>query len=550
MRGCYNRREVLEFRILGSLEVLDEGRPVALSGQKQRALLALLLLRANDVVPAERLVDLLWGESPPRTALTSLQNFVSQLRKALGSDVLETRAPGYRLRLEPEQLDLARFEGLVRRARESDLVDRARVLREALALWRGTPLADFAYEPWAQDEIRRLEELRLGALEERNASELELDRHAELISELEALVAEHPQRERLRGQLMLALYRSGRQAEALQAYQDARRTLVDELGIEPGPELQRLNASILRQESSLERVRSAQPEDSIGDVVRALMGGRVVPVLGPRAEASGAPDLVEHLVKAFDYAESAGDLTRVSQYIATISGEGPLYDALHDLYGAELAPGRVHRFLASLPPLLRARGAPHHLIVTTAYDLALEQAFSEAEEEFDVVVYLAAGRHRGRFLHLALDRPPTVITEPNLYATELSLERRTVILRVHGRVDRDDGREWESFVVTEDDYIGYLAPGELASVIPVALAARLRRSHFLFLGYALRDWHLRLLLNRLWGDEKVGYRSWSVQPDASALETEFWRRRDVDLFELELDDYVKALEQRLTEVAV
>ena len=99
-----------------------------------------------------------------------------------------------------------------------------------------------------------------------------------------------------------------------------------------------------------------------------------------------------------------------------------------------------------------------------------------------------------------------------------------MILRVHGRVDRDDGREWESFVVTEDDYIGYLAPGELASVIPVALAARLRRSHFLFLGYALRDWHLRLLLNRLWGDEKVGYRSWSVQPDASALETEFWRR--------------------------
>jgi DNA-binding SARP family transcriptional activator len=541
---------VLEFRILGSLEVLEEGRPVALSGQKQRALLALLLLRANDVVPAERLVDLLWGESPPRTAITSLQNFVSQLRKALGPESLETRAPGYRLRLEPEQLDLGRFEGLVRRAREGDPVERARLLEEALALWRGTPLADFAYEPWAQDEIRRLDEIRLGTLEERNAAEFELDRHAELISELEALVAEHPQRDRLRGQLMLALYRSGRQAEALQAYQDARRTLVDELGIEPSPELQRLNASILRQESSLERVRSAQPEDSIGDVVRALMSGRVVPVLGPRAEASGAPDLVEHLVKAFDYADSAGDLTRVSQYIATISGEGPLYDALHDLYGAELAPGRVHRFLASLPPLLRGRGAPHHLIVTTAYDLALEQAFSEAGEEFDVVVYLAAGRHRGRFLHLALDRPPTVITEPNLYATELSLERRTVILRVHGRVDHDDGREWESFVVTEDDYIGYLAPGELASVIPVALAARLRRSHFLFLGYALRDWHLRLLLNRLWGDEKVGYRSWSVQPDASALETEFWRRRDVDLFELELDDYVNALEQRLTEVAV
>jgi hypothetical protein len=210
----------------------------------------------------------------------------------------------------------------------------------------------------------------------------------------------------------------------------------------------------------------------------------------------------------------------------------------------------VHRFLASLPPILRVREAPHQLIVTTAYDLALEQAFGEAGEEFDVVVYLATGRNRGKFLHLAPDRSPTVISEPNLYATELSLDRRTVILRVHGRVDHDDGREWESFVVTEDDYIGYLTPGELASVIPVALAARLRRSHFLFLGYALRDWHLRLLLNRLWGDEKVGYRSWSVQPDASALETEFWRRRDVDVFELGLDDYVDELAQRLTEVAV
>lgn len=541
---------MLEFRILGSLEVLDEGRPVALSGQKQRALLALLLLRANDVVPAERLIELLWGESPPRTAATSLQNFVSQLRKALGPGLLETRPPGYRLRIEPDQLDLSRFEQLMRRAREAELPERARLLREALALWRGSPLADFAYEPWAQNEIRRLEELHLGALEERIAVELELDRHAQLIAELETLVSEHAHRERLRGQLMVALYRSGRQAEALQAYQDARRTLVDELGIEPGPELQRLNASILRQESSLERARSPQTADSVGDVVRALLAGRVVPVLGPRAEAAEAPDVVQHLIKSFDYDERTADLTRVSQYVSTISGEGPLYDALHELYGVERAPGPVHRFLASLPPVLRARGAPHQLIVTTAYDVALEQAFAEAGEEYDAVVYLAAGRSRGKFLHVGPDQSPTVINEPNLYATELSLERRTVILRVHGRVDRDDGREWESFVVTEDDYIGYLAPGELASMIPVGLAARLRRSHFLFLGYALRDWHLRLLLNRLWGDEKVGYRSWSVQPDTSPLETEFWRRRDVDLFELGVDDYVTALEQRLNEVAV
>ena len=541
-----------DFRILGPLEVLNDGTPVLLSGQKQRALLAVFLLRANDVVPAERLIELLWGESPPRTAPTSLQNLVSQLRKALGPGLLlETRAPGYRLRLEPDQLDLSRFEGLVRRAREAEPPERARLLGEALALWRGSPLVDFAYELWAQNDIRRLEELHLGVLEERIAVELELDRHAELISELETLVAEHPDRERLRGQLMLALYRSGRQAEALQAYQSARRTLVDELGIEPGPDLQRLNASILRQESSLERVRSAEPEDSLGDVVRALAAGRVVPVLGPRAEASGAPNLVEHLVKAFDYAESAGDLTRVSQYIATISGEGPLYDALHDLYGVELAPGRVHRFLASLPPLLRDRGAPHQLIVTTAYDLALEQAFSEAGEEFDVVVYLATGRNRGKFLHLALDGPPTVIKEPNLYATELSLERRTVILkcpragrsrrrtrvgelrrhrgRLHrlpraGRArDRDAGRA-RGPPSTQPLPLLRLRAARLASPLAAQPALGRREGRLLVLGGSAA---MRLRSRRSSG-----------------------AARDVDLFELELDDYVKASEQRLTEVAV
>ena len=541
---------MLEFRILGPLEVVSDDVPLALGGQKQRALLALLLVRANDVVPTERLIEELWGDSAPRTAATSLQNFVSQLRKTLGPDVLETRAPGYRLRVTPDQLDLTRFERAVREARAAGVADRARLLTDALDLWRGTPLADFAYEAFAQNEIRRLEELRLAVIEERLAAELELERHGELVPELESLVAEHPHRERLRGLLMLALYRAGRQTDALHAFHEARRALI-ELGIEPGPELQRLQASILRQESGLERVRPTPATDSMGDVTRALLGGRLVPVLGPRAEAIGAPDLVEHLTKAFGYDDRVGELTRVSQYVATINGQGPLYDALHELYTSELAPAKVHRFLASLPARLRDEGAPHQLIVTTAYDLTLEQAFTEAGEEFDVVAYLASGRNRGKFLHLAPDGPPTIIDVPNTYATELSLERRTIILRLHGWVDRDDGREWESFVVTEDDYIAYVASwGDLPSAIPVGLAARLKRSHFLFLGYALRDWHLRLLLNRLWGDEKVGYRSWSVQPDASQLETEFWRRRDVDVFEVPLDEYVQTLEHRLEGVAV
>ncbi|MGZ8697473.1 MAG: AfsR/SARP family transcriptional regulator, partial [Gaiellaceae bacterium] len=240
-----------EFRVLGSLEALHGGQEVPIGGQRQRALLGLLLLNANRVVPTERLVDQLWGERPPPTAVTSLQNGIGQLRKALGRERVETRAPGYLIRVGTEELDLTAFERAVHDARDAPAGVRARTLREALALWRGPPLADFTYETFAQGEIARLEDLRLAALEERIDADLELGAHAEVVGELEALVAEHPVRERLRGQLMLALYRSGRQAEALEAYRSGRLALTEELGIEPTPSLQRLNASILRQDRSL-----------------------------------------------------------------------------------------------------------------------------------------------------------------------------------------------------------------------------------------------------------------------------------------------------------
>jgi DNA-binding SARP family transcriptional activator len=540
---------VLEFRILGPFEVLRDGAPVALAGQKQRALLAALLLRREDVVSADRLVEDLWGDAPPRTAATSLQNFVSQLRKALGADVIETRSPGYRLRFQSDELDLTRFEGLVRAARAADPDARLRLLREALSLWRGRPLADFLYEPFAEGEIRRLEELRLGALEDRLEAEVALGAHAEAVGELEALVRDHPLRERLRGLLMLALYRSGRQAEALEAFQRARRALVDELGIEPSPELQRLHASILRQETTLDRASSHGSEaDHYGRVVDAFAAGRLVIVLGPGVVPHDAPDPVELLAQRFGYPrqDRVPELTRVSQYVATMTGVGPLYDALHDLYEG-VGPGEVHRLVASLAGESRARGLPNPLVVTAGYDLALERAFAEAGEEVDVVAYVAAGRDRGRFWHLAPGEGPRVIAIPNTYATELSLERRPVLLKLHGCVGTGPGRAWESFVVTEDDYIDYLARDDLANLIPVGLAAKLRRSHFLFLAYALRDWNLRVLLNRLWGDDGVGYRSWAVQPDAPPLEVEFWRRRDVDVFELPVDEYVRTLAERLVQ---
>jgi DNA-binding SARP family transcriptional activator len=543
---------MLEFRILGPLEVAGDRGVISIGAQKQRALLAVLLVHANEVVSVDRLVDSLWGADPPRTATTSLQNFVAQLRKLLGPDVLVTRPPGYALRVGPEQLDLTRFEAFLDGARGAPAEDRAASLREALALWRGSPLADFTFEPFAEAEVRRLEELRLVALEERIEADLELGRHAELVAELEALVDRQPLRERLRAQLMLALYRSGRQAQALQAYQEARRTLIEELGIDPSPQLQQLHASILRQETALHPSAGAGAEDDhLDDLLDVLLSGRLVPVLGGGVNAGnggvpGAEQIAARLASSFRYpATEVVELPRVSQYAATLAGAGPLYDELHDLFAAEFEPGPVHRFLAALPPLLRERGLPHQLVVTTGYDLSLEQALLEAGEEFDVVSYLAAGPHRGKFCHVAPDGCAAVIDVPNTYATELSLDRRTVILKLHGQVDRGAGREWESFLVTEDDYISYLAGSDIASVVPVALVAKLRRSHFLFFAYAMRDWNLRVILNRLWGDEKLGYRSWAVQADASAVERAFWRRRDCEIVTTPLDAYVDALARRL-----
>ncbi len=235
----------MEFQILGPLEVRDNGQAVAIGGGKQRALLALLLLRPNEVVSNDTLIDELWHGEPPDTARKALQVHVSNLRKALGDDRIVTQAPGYRLRLEPGELDLERFETL--RGEGG-----AEGLRRALALWRGAPLADFAYEPFAQAERARLEELRLTTIEQRIEADLRLGRHADLVSELEGLVGAEPLRERPRAQLMLALYRCGRQADALETYQAARRVLVDQLGIEPGRTLQELEREILRQEPALD----------------------------------------------------------------------------------------------------------------------------------------------------------------------------------------------------------------------------------------------------------------------------------------------------------
>lgn len=264
----------MEFRLLGPLEVLgDDGVPLPLGGKRPRALLTLLLLQANEAVSTDRLVDGIWGETPPESAPGALQVHVHALRKALGAERILTRSPGYVVRVEPDELDVERFERLAASG-EPD------ALREALALWRGPALADVAYEPFAQAEAARLEESRLAALEARIAADLERGRHATLVGELEALVAADPNREGLQAQRMLALYRAGRQADALAAYREARAAL-DELGLEPSPELRALERRILEHDPSLAPPPSIPSEPALGagpeligrDLELAALGG-------------------------------------------------------------------------------------------------------------------------------------------------------------------------------------------------------------------------------------------------------------------------------------
>jgi DNA-binding SARP family transcriptional activator len=251
----------MRVHILGALQLDEGGRRVTIGGTRQRAVLADLLLHANEVVPSEQLLVDLWGEDSPPSAANALQAAISRLRRALPPGRLITKAPGYALRIFPDELDVSQFERLI--AEGSDALaagaaaDAALTLRHALSLWRGPALADFRYEPFAQAEIARLEELRLACLEERIEADLARGSAGALISELQRLVSEHPVRERLRGQLMIALYRDGRQAEALQEYHDVRSALRDELGLETSPLLRELEAAILRHDPVLLRPTAA-----------------------------------------------------------------------------------------------------------------------------------------------------------------------------------------------------------------------------------------------------------------------------------------------------
>ena len=276
----------LDFRVLGPLEVSADGEPLALGGRQQRAVLALLLLNANQVVSRDRMVDALWGEDPPATAANALQVAVHGLRKVLGRDRVLTQGTGYRLALSRDELDLGRFESLVESARDELPAAAAPKLHAALALCRGAALAGLEGVPFVPSERERLEELRLAALDRRIEADLELGRAADLVHELERLAAEHPYREQFHAQLMLALYRSGRQADALTAYRLAREKLVDELGVEPSKRLQDLETAILRQDPALD------PGDHAAPRARPTLPVPAQPLVGRTLDVAAVTSLV------------------------------------------------------------------------------------------------------------------------------------------------------------------------------------------------------------------------------------------------------------------
>ena len=363
-----------KFRLLGPLEVTVDGEPVALGGQKQRALLATLLLEPNRIVSGDRLIDAVWGEIPPETARNTVQVYISQLRKRLPAGALETVPPGYRLVVDSATIDLFEFVRLCEEGRSElasgDAATATETLRAALGLWRGPALADLASVPFAQTEILRLEELRTAAYEDRIDADLALGRHDQLVPELEVLVAEHPLRERLRSQLMLALYRAGRQADALSAYQRARTTLVEQLGIEPGDALRRLERSILAHDPSLDL---AAP----GRISPHRIPGPLQTLLGRERELTALSELVR----------------RPDTRLVTLTGPGGIGKTsialeLGRRLGAEFGDGSAAALLgAVVDPALVARTIVEALeIPETGRDPEEELSRALAQSELLLVV--------------------------------------------------------------------------------------------------------------------------------------------------------------------
>ena len=400
--------------MLGPVDAAVEGRPVPLPAAKPRALLALLLLSRNRVLSVSELVDDLWGEAPPETATKALQGYVSQLRKALGADRVLTKPPGYLIRVEDGELDLDRFERRVREGREllaaGDSKAASKRLAQALELWRGTPFAEFGSEPFARDAGARLEDARLAALEERIEADLALGRHSRLVPELEELVAREPLRERPRAQLMLALYRSGRQADALELYRRTRETLSEELGIEPSLELQELERKMLQHDPSLERARpSVQPADE-GPLVSLKRRPQVLALvaLGLAAIAAGAAALALTVGGSSNGAAASGELRSFVDklegfLVQSREGRQTVAAAIAGAFNCKLTPrgafvqlNRVQRNRQSLLQQAAALAVPSTEQALRASDLFQQSVHASFSADGHYSDWLDARRHCGR----------------------------------------------------------------------------------------------------------------------------------------------------------
>ena len=444
----------VDFRILGPLEVLRDGELVQLGGVRQQAVLAVLLLHAGEVVSAERLIDAVWDEEPPSAARNVLQSYVSQLRKALGADVIGTHGRGYTVALSPGQLDLERFQRLTQTSDRGDAAAVVASLGEGLGLWRGAALADVAEGKFLRAAAARLEELRLSALERRIEAELALGRSSELVGEIEALVAEHPLSERLRGLQMLALYRAGRQAEALEAFRRARTALVDELGLEPSPALRELESAILRHDAALD-ARLVAPAMSAADpparsiLVAPGSDAAILPLCSiaeplarrPRRELIVVRLLEEngdtahataHLAELRDELVGRGLVMRVAAYTSTEPGQDVVLLATEqdaDLVLVDAEPGLFDDGVpdASLRAILR--GAPCDVAVLVARGAVHREAAGP------VVVPFAGAEHDWTAVELAAWTARALGTRLRLVGTSADrFRRRRDASRLLGRV--------------------------------------------------------------------------------------------------------------------
>jgi hypothetical protein len=313
------------------------------------------------------------------------------------------------------------------------------------------------------------------------------------------------------------------------------------------------------------RTSPAELEYHLQSVARAMLRGRVVPFVGAGANVLARPEgtgwerghnlptgaeLADYLAAQYSYPiGEVRDLPRVAQYVALTTGTGILYDELHSILDADVPTTTLHSFLARLPRQLAGIGptSRSQLILTANYDDALERAFDEADEPYDVLFYAAAGENVGYFWHRAPGEEPRPVDRPSEYGG-LSLDARTVIVKLHGSVDRDDER-LDSYVVTEDDFVDYVARSDLSASLPAVLMAPLLRSSFLFLGYTLRDWTLRTILHRIWGEQRLRTKSWAVLRDPSPVDQSFWQARGIDVVDVWLDEYVESLQRVLASIA-